>query len=39
MDEGPSRPAVRSGAAAGTPPGIIIRTVTAATPAGPGEGV
>jgi len=40
MDEGPSRPAVRrSGAAAGTPLGIITSTVTAAIPAGPGEDV
>jgi hypothetical protein len=40
MDEGPSRPAVRrAGAAAGTPLGIITNTVTAATPAGPGESV
>jgi hypothetical protein len=40
MDEGPSRPAVRrSGAAAGTPLGIITNTVTAAVPAAPGEDV
>jgi hypothetical protein len=40
MDEGPSRPAVRrSGAAAGTPPGIITNTATAAIPVGSGEGV
>ena len=40
MDEGPSRPAVRrTGAAAGTPLGIIATMITAVTPAGPGEGV
>jgi hypothetical protein len=34
MDEGPSRPAVRrSGAAAGTPSGIITDIATAAIPA------
>ena len=40
MEEGPSRPAARgSGAAAGTPKGIITYTATAATPAGLGGGV
>jgi hypothetical protein len=40
MDEEPSRPAVRrSGAAAGTPTGIITNTATVATPADRGEGV
>jgi hypothetical protein len=40
MDEESSRPAAHhSGAAAGTPEGIIIDTATAATAAGPGEGV
>jgi hypothetical protein len=38
MDEGPSGPAARrSGAAAGTPEGIILETVTAATAATSGD--